>query len=222
VLLSKISHQKTNQLIKVEPVKSKSKLAFERNVAMLSRWLHIYGSMISFAIVFFFSVTGITLNHPDYFAGELKSTQEKGKLDSNWVIIRDTNKIAKLEIVEFLRKNHHITAPVSEFRIDDAQCTISFKGPGYAADAFINRENGAYELSLLQAGIVGIMNDLHKGRDTGPKWSWVIDVSAVLLVLVSLSGMILILYIKRKKWSGLFIALLGSILLWLLYRMFIP
>jgi hypothetical protein len=206
----------------VEPVKSKSKLAFERNVAMLSRWLHIYGSMISFAIVFFFSVTGITLNHPDYFAGELKSTQEKGKLDSNWVIIRDTNKIAKLEIVEFLRKNHHITAPVSEFRIDDAQCTISFKGPGYAADAFINRENGAYELSLLQAGIVGIMNDLHKGRDTGPKWSWVIDVSAVLLVLVSLSGMILILYIKRKKWSGLFIALLGSILLWLLYRMFIP
>jgi hypothetical protein len=206
----------------VEPVKSKSKLAFERNVAMLSRWLHIYGSMISFAIVFFFSVTGITLNHPDYFAGELKSTQEKGKLDSNWVINRDTNKIAKLEIVEFLRKNHHITAPVSEFRIDDTQCTISFKGPGYAADAFINRENGAYELTLLQAGIVGIMNDLHKGRDTGPKWSWVIDVSAVLLVLVSLSGMILILYIKRKKWSGLFIALMGTILLWLLYRMFIP
>jgi hypothetical protein len=206
----------------VEPAKSKSKLAFERNVAMLSRWLHIYGSMISFAIVFFFSVTGITLNHPDYFAGELKSTQEKGKLDSNWVINRDTNKIAKLEIVEFLRKNHHITAPVSEFRIDDTQCTISFKGPGYAADAFINRENGAYELTLLQAGIVGIMNDLHKGRDTGPKWSWVIDVSAVLLVLVSLSGMILILYIKRKKWSGLFIALMGTILLWLLYRMFIP
>jgi len=203
-------------------VKSKTKLAFERNVAMLSRWMHIYGSMISFAIVFFFSITGITLNHPDYFAGELKTTQEKGKLDSNWVMNKDTNKIAKLEIVEFLRKNHNIKAAVSEFRIDDTQCTISFKGPGYAADAFINRENGAYELTLLRAGIVGIMNDLHKGRDTGSKWQWVIDISAVLLVLVSLTGMILILYIKRKKWSGLFIAIAGAILLWLSYTLFIP
>ncbi len=202
--------------------KSKSKLAFERNIAMLSRWLHIYGSMISFAIIFFFSVTGITLNHPDYFAGELKTTQEKGKLDSNWVMSKDTNKIAKLEIVEWLRKNHNIKAAVSEFRIDESQCTVSFKGPGYAADAFINRENGSYELTLLRAGIVGIMNDLHKGRDTGSKWSWVIDVSAVLLVIVSLTGMILILYIKRKKWSGLLIALIGILLLYLLYRMFIP
>jgi hypothetical protein len=206
----------------VAPVKSKSKLAFERNIAMLSRWLHIYGSMISFAIVFFFSATGITLNHPDYFAGELKTSQEKGKLDSSWVTSKDTNKISKLEIVEFLRKNHHISAAVSEFRIDESQCTISFKGPGYAADAFINRENGTYELTLLRAGIVGIMNDLHKGRDTGSKWSWVIDVSAVLLILVSLTGMILILYIKRKKWNGLFIALIGTVLLWLLYYMFIP
>ncbi len=203
-------------------IKSKSRLAFERTVAMLSRWLHIYGSMISFAIVFFFSITGITLNHPDYFAGELKTSLEKGKLDSNWVTSKDTNKIAKLEIVEFLRKNHHISATVSEFRIDDTQCTVSFKGPGYAADAFINRENGTYELTLLRAGIVGIMNDLHKGRDTGSKWSWVIDISAILLVLVSVSGMILILYIKRKKWTGLLIALVGIILFWLLYRIFIP
>lgn len=204
------------------PIKSKSRLAFERTVAMLSRWLHIYGSMISFAIVFFFSITGITLNHPDYFAGELKTSLEKGKLDSNWVTGKDTNKIAKLEIVEFLRKNHHISAAVSEFRIDDTQCTVSFKGPGYAADAFINRENGTYELTLLRAGIVGIMNDLHKGRDTGSKWSWVIDISAILLVLVSVSGMILILYIKRKRLSGLIIALFGAVLLWGLYHMFIP
>jgi len=202
--------------------KSKSRLAFERNVAMFSRWLHIYGSMISFAIIFFFSITGITLNHPDFFAGELKTTQEKGKLDSNWVKNRDTTKIAKLEIVEYLRKMHTIKAAVSEFRIDDAQCTVSFKGPGYAADAFIDRGNGSYEVTLLRAGIVGIMNDLHKGRDTGSKWSVVIDVAAILMVIVSLSGMILILYIKRKKWNGLLIALIGTMLLWCLYRMFIP
>ena len=33
------------------------------------RWLHIYLSMFSLAVVLFFSVTGITLNHPDWFFG---------------------------------------------------------------------------------------------------------------------------------------------------------
>jgi hypothetical protein len=30
---------------------------------IVSRWLHIYLSMASFGILFFFAVTGLTLNH---------------------------------------------------------------------------------------------------------------------------------------------------------------
>jgi len=71
---------------------------------MLARWLHIYLSMISFAIVFFFALTGLTLNHADKFGDQVKSVQEKGRLDLNWVKGTDTAKIAKLEIVEYLRE----------------------------------------------------------------------------------------------------------------------
>ncbi len=39
--------------------------ALKRRLAKYSRWLHIYVSMTSFVIVFFFAVTGWTLNHPD-------------------------------------------------------------------------------------------------------------------------------------------------------------
>jgi len=177
--------------------------------------------MISFAIVFFFAVTGLTLNHPDFFAGELKSSNEKGKLDSNWVNNTDTTKIAKLEIVEYLRKTHGIKAALAEFRIDDAQCSLSFKGPGYGADAFIDRTSGEYEVALMQAGFVGVMNDLHKGRDSGSGWSVLIDVSAILMTLVSLTGIILILYIKRKRVSGLLIAAIGLILAWLVWAIWV-
>lgn len=197
--------------------KSKRQIVWERNISQLSRWLHIYVSMISFAIVFFFAVTGLTLNHPDFFAGEMKSSNEKGKLDSNWVNNTDTTKIAKLEIVEHLRKNHGIKAALAEFRIDDTQCSLSFKGPGYAADAFIDRTSGDYEVALMQAGFVGVMNDLHKGRGSGSGWSVLIDVSAILMTLVSLTGIILILYIKRKQVSGLVIASIGLILAWLVW-----
>ncbi len=66
------------------------KLVWKRRIAKLSRWLHIYLSRASFAIVFFFAVTGLTLNHPDTFAGQLRNTQEKGKMDLRWVKTKDT------------------------------------------------------------------------------------------------------------------------------------
>ena len=222
-LNTKRKQPKTNRTIETTTTKKKSspKQTLQRNIAMLSRWLHIYVSMVSFAIVFFFSVTGITLNHPDTFAGALKNSQEKGKLNLLWVSSKDTNQVNKLNIVEYLRKTHNIKAAVSEFRIDEGQCSVSFKGPGYAADAFINRENGSYDIMFIRAGVVGVLNDLHKGRDTGSRWSWMIDISAGLMVIVSLSGMILMLYIKRKRLSGLILAVLGLILFYLIYLIWI-
>jgi hypothetical protein len=173
--------------------------------------------MISFAIVFFFAITGLTLNHPDTFAGKLTTTNDKGKLNISWVKTKDTATIAKLEIVEYLRNAHGIKATLSEFRIDETECSVSFKGPGYAADVFINRETGGYDISLMRAGFIGVLNDLHKGRDTGTGWSVLIDVAAILMTLVSLTGMILMLYIKKKRVSGLILVALGLILTWLVY-----
>ncbi len=188
---------------------------------MLARWLHIYLSMISFGIVFFFAITGLTLNHADKFGDQVKSVQEKGHLDLNWVKTTDTAKIAKLEIVEYLRKKNNIKVALSDFRIDDSQIGVSFKGPGFAADAFINRATGEYDLTKTSAGFVGIINDLHKGRDTGPLWSVFIDVAAILMTLVSLTGMLLLLFIKRKRISGLMVAALGLLLAYLIYAIWI-
>jgi hypothetical protein len=200
---------------------TKRDLVWKRKTAMLIRWLHIYLSMLSFAIVFFFAVTGLTLNHADKFGDQLKSTQEKGRLDSNWVNATDTTRIDRMRIVEYLRETHHIHSALSDFRIEDDQVGISFKGPGYEADAFVSRQTGKYDLTQTSAGFVGLINDLHKGRDTGHGWSVFIDVSAVLLTLVSLSGMILILFLKRRRTAGLIVATFGLIVAWLIYRIWI-
>ena len=53
------------------------KSSLNRRTAVLVRWLHIYLSMASFAIVFFFAVTGLTLNHADKFAGRVRTVQKK-------------------------------------------------------------------------------------------------------------------------------------------------
>ena len=50
------------------------------------RWLHIYLSMFGLAAVLFFSVTGITLNHPDWAFGQVERRREaKGQVDLKWI-----------------------------------------------------------------------------------------------------------------------------------------
>jgi len=195
----------------------------KKEVAKLSRWLHIYLSMVSFAVVLFFSVTGLTLNHPTWLGGDEQIvTKNKGNLKVTWVNNPDTNKIAKLEIVEFLRKKYELKGAVTEFRIDDAELGVVFKGPAYSCDAFIDRESGNYEISEIEMGVVAIMNDLHKGRDSGKGWSWIIDISAIFLILVSLSGLILLCFIKKRRISGFISAILGLIICYLIYWILVP
>ncbi len=66
------------------------------------------------------------------------------------------------------------------------------------------------------------MNDLHKGRDTGSTWKWLIDASAVLLSLVSLTGLMLIVFLYKRRTAGLSAAAIGLLLCLLLYRFVVP
>jgi len=198
------------------------KSVLEKKTAAFSRWLHIYLSMISFVVVLFFSVTGLTLNHAGWFDGKQVEQKYSGNVPIAWVNVADTTQIKKLEIVELLRKNYGIKGYVSDFLIQDDQCSISFKGPGYSADAFIERKEGKFELTELKLGLGAVLNDLHKGRDSGKGWSWLIDVSAVFLVLVSLSGLVMLLFLKKRKISGLLIAILGGTICWLVYYILVP
>lgn len=182
-----------------------------------SRWLHIYLSMFSFVIVLFFSVTGLTLNHLDWFPEKEVLKEQEGKLRVDWVNVSDTAKIKKLEIVELFRKDYHVKGLVNDFRIDEREVSISFQGPGYTADVFIQREDGKFQLSTRELGTIAFLNDLHKGRDTGKAWAWVIDFSAIFMTIISLSGLILLLFLKKRRSNGIIWLVIGVAAVALLY-----
>jgi len=203
-----------------KPIEPRSVL--KKGTINFSRWLHIYLSMLSFIVVLFFSVTGLTLNHAEWFDGKQVEKKLTGNVPAAWVKVKDTTQIKKLEIVELLRKNYGIKGYVSDFLIQDDQCTVSFKGPGYSADAFISRKDGKFQLSELRLGVVAVLNDLHKGRDSGKGWGWLIDISAVFLTLVSLSGLVMLCFLKKKRVNGIILLVLGGIICYLVYIIFVP
>src|SRR5215475_964266 len=203
------------------PAAARNRMALKRRLASLSRWLHIYLSMTSFAILLFFAVTGLTLNHAESFSAPPRIAQIKGKVEIKWIKAEDAA-VDKLAIVEHLRQAHGIKGALSDFRLDESEAAVSFKGPGYAADAFINRETGEYELTETRSGLIAAINDLHKGRDTGRVWSWLIDASAVLMTVISLTGLILIWFLKRRRLSGLVLAGVCGVACYLIYLFLVP
>jgi hypothetical protein len=195
---------------------------WKKRIVTWSRWLHIYLSMTSFGILFFFAVTGLTLNHQEWFAKQQRTATYKGTLDRTWLRPPAGKEVGKLEIVERLRSEHGIKAALTDFRIDDAQLSINFKGPGYAADTFVDRDSGAYEVTETRMGWGAIINDLHKGRNSGRAWSLLIDASAVLMTLVSVTGLALIFFLAKRRTSGLVALGVGAAVCYALYVIFVP
>jgi hypothetical protein len=203
------------------PSQDQKYLHWKRRFAHLARWLHTYLSMLSFAILLFFAATGLTLNHAEWFEGQRNAARYQGLMDAAWMKGSDPNAVAQDKIVAYLRRVHAIKGAVSEVHVDEAQCEVLFKGPGYEADASIDRNTGKYDLTVSRFGLVAVLNDLHKGRDTGSKWSAMIDFSAVLMTLVSLTGLTLIFFLHKRRLSGLVIGVIGALLCYLAYAIWV-
>ena len=198
-----------------------------RILASWSRWLHIYLSMFGLAVILFFSITGLTLNHPDWFFDE-QTIQSTGSLNTQWLNQPGSppadwdeydysHEISKLEVAERLRAEHSLHGSVTDFLAFEDECEVTFQGPGYAATARIARESGDYTLDVTANDFVTIMNDLHKGRHTGTVWSWTIDASAIIGTLVAMSGFILIFFLKLRRRTGIITAVSGTVVGWALY-----
>lgn len=200
---------------------SASQLVWRRRVAKGSRWLHIYVSMVSCVIVLFFAVTGMTLNHPEWFADAERTTQVAGQLEMDWMRAGSAD-VARFEVVEYLRRIHGLRGSVGDVLVDDQQVTLAFQGPGYLADVLVDRTTGLYEVTETRLGMVAIANDLHKGRDAGPVWKAGIDLSAGFLAFIAFTGLVLLYFVHRHRVTGFLLLGMGGMATYLVYLFFVP
>jgi uncharacterized protein len=191
---------------------AKSRTSKKNTTHRWTRVVHVYTSMISLLVVLFFSLTGITLNHPDWAFGTKPTRQQvQGTLPVNTVV---DGKLDWLNLTEFLRNTHGVRGAV--FDRDESQGSVSFRQPGYAAQVFFDVSAKTFDLTIEQQGLVAVMNDLHKGRDSASSWRWLIDVSGGLLVLISLTGLGLQFFLRKRRRSAFASVGVGSAIVALL------
>lgn len=164
--------------------------------------------MIALLLVLFFGISGITLNHPEWtFGDDPTSTTETGTFAFD---AAPDGEVDYLAVSEFLRDTYGITAEVSDYQTSGDRGSISYRAPGYAADVTFDPATGDYRLTVEQQGWVGVMNDLHKGRDANGAWTWTIDVAGAFLVAIAVSGLALQLVLKRRRRSAVLVAVAGA------------
>ena len=177
--------------------------------------------MFGSATILFFSITGLTLNHPEWFFEE-SNTRLEGTIDVSWLNVEAappsdwdeydfSHQISRLEVSEYLREEHRLRGAVTDFLAFEDECEVTFQSPGYTAMARVQRETGEYSIDVVSSDYITIMNDLHKGRHSGEFWSVIIDVSAVLGTLAGLTGLVLIFFLRLRVRTGLAAAVVGLI-----------
>lgn len=200
---------------------------------MWARRLHVYISMALLLVVLFFSVTGITLNRPELFEASKPNIQSHNlTLPSHLFSIQnDRLEPNAAAFQSFLVEQAGVSGKPSGLdvyaEIEDGELVVGevsmdFKGPGYNASVFADVVMQTVEVETTDYGAIALLNDLHKGRNSGEVWKWFIDITALLMIFFVITGVCLLLPKKKTLNTSIKWMLFGSALSWFIYFVAVP
>ncbi len=192
-------------------------VTFKREALKWSRTLHIYLSLSAFVMFLFFAVTGVMLTHDSFGLDVVQTTEAEASLPAS--IAKSSEESA---VVAAARSAFKITIPVTQFNPSDDQIEIDFAGPSRRAQVFIERNSGKAQATFENRGFVGLMADLHKGAETGWAWRYLLDITSVWIALSSISGMIMLLALPKRRRLGLIISVAGALITLVAYAAYVP
>jgi hypothetical protein len=179
--------------------------------------LHIYISMAGFTLVLLFAITGLTLNHEDFGMSQPKIAKSTIVVPADVLARPDRSALGGR-----LRDMLGIRSPITDYREDPDQIQVTFAAPGHRTVVTVNRAQRTGEVETETRGLLGKLDDLHKGFDSGPAWYWMIDLTAVLLTLSAVTGMVTLVSFRARRRSGYIVAVLGVASIAALYLIWVP
>jgi len=199
----------------------------KRSFYSISRILHIYLSTTLLFLLILFCISGVVLNHVDW----LKNDKDNGQLNSSIPIEllnkaqQNTDNLPALypDIEAFMTAQYGLSNVKSiDWEKQDALVMLDYPLPAGFAFTELDFISGEMNLEYQTGGVLSLIGDLHKGRHTGEAWSWVIDISAVLMILFALTGMIILFQNRKKRLVGIWLTVLGVATPAVIYLCWVP
>lgn len=162
----------------------------------MQRW-HWISAAVCLSAMLLFSITGITLNHAGQISATPHVTTQSAKLPAPLLaqITRKTDaQKAPLPpaVADWIKSTIGVKDEGREAEWSEDEVYLSLPRPGGDAWLSIERDTGFVHYELTKRGVISYLNDLHKGRNTGPIWSAFIDVFAGACILFAGTGLFLL------------------------------
>ncbi|CAL1690988.1 hypothetical protein MMB232_01122 [Brevundimonas subvibrioides] len=171
----------------------------------LHRW-HWISAGLSLAGMLLFAITGITLNHAAQIPAEPVTVETSATLPAPLLArLADFPDETTDPVPDAVARwaAGALDASVEGLPTETApdEIYVALKGPGKDGWLTIDRATGEAVRETTTRGWVAYLNDLHKGRDTGPVWYWFIDVFAVACIIFAVTGLTLLWLHARNRAS---------------------
>ena len=166
---------------------------------------HWVSSALCLVAMLLFALTGITLNHAGRIEArprvELRLVQLPAPLLVELQRQAEDADTAPLPATAsaWLRAELDLRVEAIEAEWSPEEIYLSLPRPGGDAWLSLDLETGEVQHERTDRGWVAWLNDLHKGRHTGPVWSWFIDLFAVACAVFCLTGLVLLQMHARQR-----------------------
>ncbi|MCH6256328.1 PepSY-associated TM helix domain-containing protein [Puniceicoccaceae bacterium K14] len=189
-----------------------------------SRALHAYVSAFAFIILMFFAASGLLLNHPEWFVSNEKTEVPERVAEISLEVLdkaENTNnpEVALANLVQERLPLRGVFQSAEIFPGEEA--FLRFSGVKGSSDVIINLETGGVEYEVETFGLTQIIHNLHRGKDSGTVWKGLIDVSAILILALSLFGFCLMFFVKQRLAKNLLLLGLSLVALSVVYVGFV-
>ncbi|HZV84428.1 MAG TPA: PepSY-associated TM helix domain-containing protein [Brevundimonas sp.] len=176
------------------PAKPKAALKANRSfwLKQLHQW-HWISASISLIGLLLFAITGVTLNHAAQIPAEPVTVERTAQLPAPLLarlaeFPAETTDPAPAAVARWAASTFGVEVAGRPTETTADEIYISLPEPGGDGWLTIDRATGEALRERTTRGWVAWLNDLHKGRNTGPVWYWFIDVFAAACIVFALTG----------------------------------
>ncbi|MBL4849545.1 MAG: PepSY-associated TM helix domain-containing protein [Planctomycetes bacterium] len=166
---------------------------WRRAAARWTRTLHIYASLLGLLSLLFFALSGFLLHHAEWFETPSQVTEYQLTLEPN---------LEGLAVVKSLRAKG-VTGLLGAFEEGGGRLELSFEKPGETSEVSVEVTSGLASVRKESRGSAELLGEIHTGKHTGTLGGLLVDVTAVILATLSLSGLYLWAGLPKRRKLGL-------------------
>jgi hypothetical protein len=188
----------------------------------LCRMLHAYLSAFAFIALIFFSITGLLLDHPDWLAGRARETEVRLTIPAAVLAQAKAAKDPNAVLAADIARRTRLVGAYRSGEAEDGQANLRFEGVKGASTILLDLATGQADITVEHATALTVIGDLHRGKNASVPWRAVIDITAVLVLALSVIGYVLFFSLRFRLRTSLALTIASLLVLFAVFAWLTP